>query len=179
MHLRNLAVIRTAARPPNKRSQEQVSCRPGNRQRHHRWKARLTERPNVPYAHLPPEEISAQQRTNRFGRGDQQKHLRCAGKPIHSAALKHSSPCGQYHKKKLKALGKHLPIESLEKHRCIAAEVASTLQDQDVVKESGNTKDTDGQDYHEENGAAKPEDPPREAPDQQAGRPGPAREREV
>jgi hypothetical protein len=179
MDFRNLAATRTVARPPKKRSQEQVSGRPGNRQRYHRRKARLTKRPNLPYAHLPPEEIVAHQRNNRCGGGDQQKHLRGAGKPIDSAALTHSYCCRQYHKEKLEELGKHLPIENLEKHRCIVAEVAGALQDQDVVKGSGNTKDTDGQDYHQERAAAKSEDPPREAPDKQAGRPGPAREREI
>jgi hypothetical protein len=157
---------------PNKRSQkQQVSGWPCNRKRHQGWKARLAERPNVPYAYLPPEKISAHQRAYCCGRGDQQKHLRAAGKPIHSAALKHSSPRRQHHKNKLETLWKHSPIEILEKHCCIVVEVASTLQHQDLIKEYGNAKDTNCQGYHEENSATKPEDSSREAPDQQAGRP--------
>jgi hypothetical protein len=97
MDFRNLAATRKVARPPKKRSHEQVSGRPGNRQRYHRqgyhrWKARLTN------AHLPPEEIAAHQRNNRCGGGDQQKHLRGTGKPIDSAALTDSYACRQYHK---------------------------------------------------------------------------------
>jgi hypothetical protein len=65
---------------------------------------------------LPPEEIGAYQRADRCGRGDQQKQLSGAGKPIHSATLNHSSPCGQDHKKKQDALGKQLPVEGLNKH---------------------------------------------------------------
>jgi hypothetical protein len=175
--LSNLTVSRNPASSPNSGSQE-VTDRPRNRQSRHRWKARLTERPNVPYPHLPPEEIGAHQRANRCGPGDQQKHLSGASKPIDLAALNHSSPCGQNHKKQLHALRKQLPVESLEKHRRIVAEVASTLQDQDVVKESWNTKDTDCQNHREEHGTAKPEDSSRAAPDNEAGRPGPARERE-
>jgi hypothetical protein len=168
-----------AVRPRKKRGQEKISRRPRNCHRHHRGEARLTERPSIPRAHLPPEEIGGHQRANRYGRGNQQKHLRSARKPINSAAPDRSSPRGQHHQQKLETLRERLSIENVKKHRCVVMEIAGTLQDKHVVKEPGDTKDTDGEDQHEENGTAKPEDPPREVTDKKTSRPRPAREREI
>ena len=120
--------------------------------------------------------VSAHERTYSCSRGDQQKHLSEAGKPIDLAALKHSSPSRRHNKNKLETLRKHLPIESHEKHCSTVVKVATTLRHKDMVKEWRDTKHADCHGCSEENGATKPEDPPREAPDQQTRRPRPAPE---
>jgi hypothetical protein len=85
------------------------------------------EWPDIPYAHLPPEEIGAHQRTGCCDGGNQYNYPARAGKLVKSAAMEHSSPRRQHDQQQLETLGKHLPIETHEEHRCIAGVVASSM----------------------------------------------------